>query len=610
VINKPDCLTAPEMVDALTIETVRTAHQSRPASWRRRPRKRAAAIIASLAIGALVVAMAPLYVCMPPWVDTTFFDIIAKSVLAHEPVYRVYLLHGPPGMLLLQSAIRSLIGWSSEALRLLDLGFVAGIIICLARTVPQRRLPAVKLWTAFVLAYFYLGATTEWSHCQTDTWMLLPALTAFLIHQHRFLKSSDPEDNHPRPALMSPVLEGIAWGLAFTIKPFVVFPALACWFITTIAWHKLGRTWLTQCRHFAAMMTGGLIVGTAAVAWLYTTGSWQPFLEAAFSNWNRDYWANSPRISERPGLLFRWFLPWNLIHLVTVPASIAIIARFCVRSRAVRQTVGHSQLMLAAFYLGWFFQANALQRQLPYHLMPTILLAIPLLFGLRWSRLMIVPFFCLARHQGMFWNLVQPLTRGASICKWLIIAVFLAYSWTQQDAIRWLRLRFWRECWSEASTPLMRARLALEGDMAAPDWLYLDRVREFLAKQNLHDGELNCYAVSSLSLYLDLNIKPGNPYVYGWGSVQFFRHHGPEILQTMLKSPQRFIVNDYMQLGYSRQDARLIDSRYPLGRLPVPAFFRHNFPLDFPIQFRSGRYLVHVVEHKSIPATGSGSAPP
>ena len=572
----------------------------------------AVAFIAGGVLAGLVIAMGPLYVCMPPWVDTTFFDITAKSVLAHEAVYREYLLHGPPGMLLVQSLFRWLIGWSSEALRLLDLFIIGGIIAWLARTVPARRGPAVRLCTALALAYFYFGATTEWSHCQTDTWMLVPSIVALVIHKRRFMSGAGPQ-------MASALAEGICWGIAFSIKPFVVCPALACWLVTIVASRKVGRSWGTCLGEFAAMVLGGLLVGAATVSWLYTTGNWPSFVEAAFSDWNRDYWANSPPMTERPGLLLEWFWPWNLIHLITGPASIAVIARFCYRKAGVRRAIGHSQVLLAAFYLGWFFQANVLQRQLPYHLMPTILLALPLLFGIRWLRCfaltlllglrwlrVLAPPLVLSIRLLRFWAV--PLLNGIEwfcsvsinllplcepVWRWAIIAVFLYCTWSEQYGIRAGRLHWWGDCWAQGSTPLMRARLSLEPDMAAPDWLELDQVRQFLAKQHLRDGELNCYAVSALSLYLDLNLKPGNPYLYGWGTVKFFKHHEPEIIARMIDSPERFVVNDYMQFGYSRELARRLNPRYPRGRLPIHPGFRHDFPWDYPNLFRAGRYLVH-----------------
>lgn len=541
----------------------------------RRQLNLAVSVIASLLLAGLVIAMAPLYVCMPPWVDTTFFDITAKSVLAHEAVYREYLLHGPPGMLLVQSLFRWLIGWSSEALRLLDLFIVGGIIAWLASTVPGRRGSAVRLCTALVLAYFYFGATSEWSHCQTDTWMLVPSIAALVIHKRRFLRGGGLW-------LTSALAEGICWGVAFTIKPFVVCPALVCWFVTGVGARKPGRSWSAGLGEFAAMIFGGLVVGAATVGWLYATGNWPSFVEAAFSDWNRDYWANSPGMAQRPILLFEWFWPWNLIHLITIPASIALIARFCRRRRGVRHAMGSSQVMLAAFYLGWFFQANVLQRQLPYHLMPTILLALPLLFGVRWR-----------------FGWIKSLSVSEPLCRWSVIAIFLAYTWTEQHGIRTRRLLLWRECWSHGSTPLMRTRLSLERDIASPDWLELDQVRQFLAQQKLHNGELNCYAVSAMSLYFDLNVKPGNPYLYGWGTVSFFKHHKPEIIDSMKDSSERFIVNDYMQVGYSREKARQLDPRYPV---PIHPSFRHDFPWDYPDVFRMGRYLVHEVR-RDTPAT-------
>jgi hypothetical protein len=357
---------------------------------------------------------------------------------------------------------------------------------------------------------------------------------------------------------------------------------------------KLGRSWSDCFGNFAAMVLGALLVGAATVTWLYATGNLPSFVEAAFSDWNRDYWANSPSMTQRAELLMDWFWPWSLVHLITVPASIAVIARFCHRKRGIRYSIGHSQVLLAAFYLGWFFQANVLQRQLPYHLMPTILLAVPLLFGIPWLRF----------RWMKSWPLCEP------ICRWAIIAVFLCYTWTEQHGIRARRLSLWRDCWTQGSTPLMRTRLSLERDIAAPDWLELDQVRRFLDGQHVRDGELNCYAVSSLSLYTDLKVKPGNPFLYGWGTVSFFKHHKSEIFASMIDSPERFIVNDYMQAGKSREEARQRDPRMPSSLLlPVPADLRGEFPWDYPYAFRAGRYIVQLAR-PAVPDKGAASAHP
>src|SRR5262249_55262146 len=144
------------------------------------------------------------------------------------------------------------------------------------------------------------------------------------------------------PALGSALAEGVCWGIAFTIKPFVVCPALACWFVTLVGSRKLGKGWSACLGEFATMVFGGLLVGAARVAWLDATGNWPSFLEAAFSDWNRDYWANSPDMADRPELLRNWFWPWSLVHLIAIPVSFALIARFCTRTRGIRNAIGKS----------------------------------------------------------------------------------------------------------------------------------------------------------------------------------------------------------------------------------------------------------------------------
>jgi hypothetical protein len=92
-----------------------------------------------------------------------------------------------------------------------------------------------------------------------------------------------------------------------------------------------------------------------------------------------------------------------------------------------------------------------------------------------------------------------------------------------------------------------------------------------------------------------LDLPVGTPFVLGWDNLGLFKHHIKEIIDTMLRGPERLIVNDFMQIRYSREDARRVYPQNPSGLPPIPAANRFEYPWFFPIIFRAGRYVVHRV---------------
>src|SRR3954465_12957366 len=127
---------------------------------------------------ALLAAGLPLFLRMPLWADVTLYDLAARNVLAGGIHYRDVFDPNPPGLVGVRVAVRSLLGWRPEAIRLFDFGVVSGVILLLLRWLPPGR----RVWAALLLYLFYLG-TSEWCHCQRDVWMLLPALAALRLRQ-------------------------------------------------------------------------------------------------------------------------------------------------------------------------------------------------------------------------------------------------------------------------------------------------------------------------------------------------------------------------------------------------------------------------------------------
>src|SRR5437879_5514981 len=98
----------------------------RPGGERLVPGRRGAA--AGLPAGLLLLLLAvhlPAFLRMPLDTDVTQYDLCARTVLRGGVFYRDALDTNLPGMLWCQMAIRSLAGWSSEALRVADAALVA-----------------------------------------------------------------------------------------------------------------------------------------------------------------------------------------------------------------------------------------------------------------------------------------------------------------------------------------------------------------------------------------------------------------------------------------------------------------------------------------------------
>jgi hypothetical protein len=169
----------------------------------------------------------PLWLRLPPWMDNTFFDICARAVLEGRILYRDVLVHSPPGMVLTQAAIRGLCGWGSATLGVVDLIFFSATAALLVWHFPFG--PA-RIWTVVIL-YLWYFSTPESCHCQQDPWMLLLALTGLSVRHQQMaamLQNKLGVGVCPRA-----FVEGLFWGLAFTIKPCVIVPAACCSLVRT-----------------------------------------------------------------------------------------------------------------------------------------------------------------------------------------------------------------------------------------------------------------------------------------------------------------------------------------------------------------------------------------
>ena len=432
--------------------------------------------VACAALVAVVAVHLPAFLCLGLDSDVSMWDLCTRNVLGGGVAYRDAFENNFPGMLWLHLGIRSLAGWSSVAIRMADLGVLIGIVVLLLRWLPPGG--ALRPATAALLLACYLS-TSEWCHCQRDTWMLLPALLALDLRRRQVARLR--EGVRGRTLFAWAFLEGLCWAVALWIKPFVVVPAFLCWLTSLVLVCRSDRE--RRFRGIAAdlggLLAGGLIAGAAGVVWLRSTGAWPAFVTIVLG-WNRVYAAEGyagERLAWLAGVLVR-LLPGSLVHLVAVPVAFEQL-RVVVCRRANGRPAACPTALLAALYLGWMVQAFGMQQAFDYIHVPAILLGIALV----------------AAH----WPRLAPLPR------WAVASCAVVCLAAQQPSLMAHRLALWGRCVREGSTAELRDRLALNDRIG---WRELEQVADFLRQQGVSDGEVTCYTVRTLPLYVMLDRQP------------------------------------------------------------------------------------------------------
>jgi hypothetical protein len=513
----------------------------------------ATAIAWSLLFALLAVNL-PAFICMGLDSDILMYDLIARRVLAGDVHYRDLLETNFPGIIWLHMTFRSLFGWRSEALRAVDFVMVAASIGLLVRWLPRESPAWSRIFTAIVLFAFYLS-TSEWCHCQRDIWMLLPALIALAICRRQVGRLTDPKVGALRLAAWS-ALEGALWAAACWIKPFVAVPALAAWLIAARKARPsagIGRL----ATDFAGLLVGGLAVGAAGVGWLVATGAWPAFYEVMFI-WNREYFTHKVHGAEQsmaPIWFAVRFFPWVLVHVFAIPIALAAVCR---------GREGPVSPLLAGFYLAWLLQAIALQHLFDYVHVPPLFLGLAVFASYGLARV---------RNGGG-----RPVLGFAVIC-----VLWSGY------ATLGPRLAAWNECLSNGSTPEVRDQLTI---MRRVSWTDLGRVAEFLREQDVHDGEVTSFSLSTVALYGELNLPPSTRYIFLQDHLDIFVSRRPVIHDALVASRQRFVVCDLKRYGMQT-------FRDALDREGSP-------PVDYPwadrIVFRAGSYVVYRLSGAEMPA--------
>lgn len=506
-----------------------------------------------LALAALLVLIVPLFLRMPPTVDVAFYGVCADTLHQGGILDRDVLMLQPPGMAWAVAGVHALVGRSVIALRVVDLLIVAAIVALLVRWQRDR---ANAAWLALTLAACYL-TTSEWNHAQPDTWMLLPALAALVLRRRNM------QEANSAPLALA---EGLLWGIACLIKPFVLLPGGLCWLLCLWwAWREPSATPRRPlARQGLFVLMGGSLVGLTWMGWLWIDGGW-PFYLRKLADWGARYYSVATPLPQRFLPILSAFPPWGIAHLVAVPTALWTIVRSSLRTDGF--TAMNPEPLLGGFYLGWLLQANFIQSQNHYHILPSTLLSI-------------------AVAAGPLARLAAPLPARLGLAGALLLAILF------QPALAPGRLALWPVCWSQPTTPHLWNALALDSQFT-PDWEQLARVEAFLREQHVEDRELSCFSMTTTHLYTHLRIKPATRYLFLSLVLYLYPQRRGSVFADVRESPQRFIVTDLGDILLTRAER---DEPGPdATALPAafPADWRTRYPWSLPPVFRAGRYVVH-----------------
>jgi hypothetical protein len=582
--------------------------------------------LAAMVILLMALAGLPLFLCRGQTIDSTFFDVCAQVVLSGKRPYDELFLHGPPGMLWPYALIRSLAGWRVETLRAVDITIVMlELALCVSLGLQGSGQTAARLWTFAILLGFYMS-TTEWSHCETDVWMFLPAMSALWLRVRRVEQLKLGEETG-LGALWT-VLEGVLWGLAFLMKPYVIIPAACAWLAGVPALIRAGVPARRMIVDLAAVVLGGLLVGAGTVGWLLSSGNWKGFWDAL--SWNQDYLERRMYLVARYKPMIEKLWPWSLVQLAAIPAAVHTITR---QWRGKEDENGLVRSIMSAAYLGFVFEANLLQQQYDYHLVPVVFMGIALLAGARFLRVYVAlgfviwvatSFLCRllipnATHHDFWteqlWSALWPGAiiafcwfAGDRVIRPIVVIACLSWLVAHHPLLYSEKRAAWRQVWHEGSTPQIRNVLNAEEHSAA-DWVELVHVRDYLKQQGVGDRELLCYSFSAVPLYISLHVQPSTRFVLLWSVIEYFRHHRNDMAREVGDSPTRFVVTDLRFVGFTDEEAKRLKPRgktltfdeiAALHRRLHPeekpiSGLRGRYPWTEPIVFHAGKYLVHSV---------------
>jgi hypothetical protein len=598
-----------------------------PADRPRFPWRSAAAGWGAFAL--LAAVGVPLFLRMPLWIDVTLYDMAARAVLSGGVHYRDVFDTNPPGFVWLMCAIRSVLGPSIEAVRVVDLAIVCVVGYFLLRAAREAGATAAGVaWAAAGFAGFYLFIS-EFNHAQRDVWMMAPALAAvgYRVKRVRTARSRPVSDGW---VLRTSAAEGLMWGAAVWVKPHVFFVAVAVWLAvqgglagSVPAGRRLRRTGAD----LLGALCGGLVMGTLGLTWLVKSGTWPHFLDV-FTQWNTSYIRQVfDEFDDRIECQLAYFPPWSLFVVLAVPVAVAnvIDARPWVIRKADEGAGSVTQSLpwwlyspptdaearatrgvLAAVYLSWLLTALLLQKQFHYVHVPETLLMIALFAANRWAVTVAV---LALQAVVMGWLALIPVLGTPPAPSWGwegVVFRHVIWEYPNRDPDR---LKWWPCCFSRHVPGEVRNGVAFQSDyFAGIDTAEIDEVAEYLRSQNVREGEVMAYNDSPHAVYLVLGHRRPPIRFMHLSTATLMGDEQYEWVKkevTAAAPGVRFVVSDLQRLAtfYSYEDLQRVSEPGPNAEdhLPpvVPMASRDVFPLNQPTVFRSGggrgRYVVHVL---------------
>lgn len=590
-----------------------------------------------VATGVILALGVPLFLRMPLWCDATLYDVAARAILRGGAHYRDVFDTNPPGFPWIVCGIRAVLGPSSEALRAVDLLFVAAVTALLLR---WARLggasPAGCAWAAAAIAGFYLFSS-EFNHAQRDVWMMLPAVAASLYRIRRIERAWEGPASDWR-VLRGGFCEGLIWGCGFWVKPHVGLIGVVVWLVCAVRFaataslspeaepgsgRRSRRLW-RGLRRLGADLLGvflgvGLLV-LLGIGWLVSTGSWDAYLDVN-RNWNTGYWQVIwSELSVRMETRYDYFPPWTTVLRLALPLALLNLIDGLVRwpssqtGRPSRGLLGRwvpgwvfettaderqrfVRAVLAAATIGWFEMSLYLQRGFHYAHIPEVFLMLALFAANRWA----VAFLLVVTRvgAGLFLLYAADHPEAAAWHQQTEQACWVYRDLTYPNpAFDWKRTAWWPHCFDrEVPRELRRDQALLTGHFANADPVELGAVEDYLRAQGVTDRQVLCWHDSTHPLYLWLDVEPPIRFMHlstvmGMGKWQHDQI-GVELRRAL--PDIRYVVSDMHRVT---QNVRGLSELDPDGLpRPVMAWQRSEFPFDQPVVFRSpsNRYLVHLV---------------
>lgn len=440
----------------------------------------------------------------------------------------------------------------------MDLVIVSGIVWLLLRWLwLDGASRAWRAWSAVALFLFYFS-TSEWCHCQRDTWMLLPCLAALHLRRRQTKRLS----RHAGGVFGWAMLEGLLWGAALWIKPHAAVMGGVAWLFGTAVLWRHGQAHRQEIGvDLLGMLSSGIVIGAAGVAWLWRSGAWPYFIEI-LAVWNQEYLTSSGSSRwnwDRFVLFLDYFIPWFFIHAFAVPLALIHLFRAFRRGSA-------SGVLLPAMYLAWLAQSWLMQLPLHYNQVPPIFLGMAVLLSQDW---------------GMRFNAWAGW--GMAV---LLLAGMAFFPYFQQD-----RYRLWGRCIGERSNPDLWDRLAHMPQRA--HWGSQERILRYLRQFDLQDRELSCWHAQTINLYKELDIRPSTRFVYMDVAYAIFRSRRKELQREIEACPHRYLVYDLIPARLTLEEAQALGPEGDLdGPLPMPERLQSKFPWNQHAVYRYGRYVV------------------